>query len=71
MPKVMVQEAKEACVTDQLCGDIEAGIGEGIHATTLLNQHHAQEDDWGFPLIDARNEFNEDNRTEMLWAIRF
>ena len=36
----------------------------------ILWQQHAQEEDWGFLLIDARNEFNEDNRTDILWEIR-
>ena len=26
--------------------------------------------DWGFILIDARNAFNEDNRTAIIWAVR-
>ena len=35
----------------------------------LLWAHHYQEDDWGFLLIDARNTFNEENRTAMLWVV--
>ena len=50
---------------------MEVGIEEGIPTITLLNQQHAHEDDWGFPLIDAQNEFNEDNQMAMLWAIQF
>ena len=29
------------------------------------------EEDWGFLFIDTRKVFNEENRTEMLWAIRY
>ena len=30
---------------------------------------HKQEEDWVFLLIEARNAFNEENRTAMLWAV--
>ena len=29
---------------------------------------HSQEEDWGFLLIDARDAFNVENRTAMLWS---
>ena len=29
-------EAKEACMTEQLCGGLQAGIEGGIHAVRLL-----------------------------------
>ena len=35
------------------------GVEGGIHAVRLLWQKHAQEEDWGFLLIDTRNAFNE------------
>ena len=46
-------EAEEACGTDQLCGELEAGIERGVHAVWLLWQQQAQEEDWGFLLADA------------------
>ena len=60
-------EAKEASGTEQLYGDLEAGIEGGIRVVRLLWQQHAQEEDCGFLLIDARIFFNEKNRTYMLW----
>ena len=36
----------------------------------LLWQQHVQEEDWGFLLIDARNSFNGENRTVMMWAVQ-
>ena len=36
----------------------------------LLWIHHSQEEYWGFLLIHARNAFNEENRTAMLWAVQ-
>ena len=35
----------------------------------LLWAQHSQDEDWGFLIIDARNAFNEENRTEMLWYV--
>ena len=32
----------------------------------VLWEEHAQEEEWGFLLIDARNAFNEENWTAML-----
>ena len=66
----MGQEAKSACGTEQLAGGVEAGIEGSIHAMCLLWEHHSQEEEYGFLLIDAQNAFNEDNRTAMLWAVR-
>ena len=36
----------------------------------VLWEEHLQEEDWGFLLIDARNLFNEENQTAMLWGVR-
>jgi len=62
--------AKDACGTDQLCAGLEAGIEGGIHAMKLMWDIHHMEEEWGFLLIDARNAFNELNRTAMLWTVR-
>ena len=63
-------EAKEACGMDQLCAGLEAGTEGGIHAMQNLWDLHQRDEDWGFLLIDAKNAFNELNRTAMLWAVR-
>ena len=65
------QEAKTAYGTDQLVGGVEAGIEGAIHDARLQWAQYSEEEDWGFLLIDARNAFNEENQTAMLWAVRY
>ena len=36
----------------------------------VLREEHKHEEYWRFLLIDARNVFNEENLTAMLWAVR-
>ena len=62
-------EAKRACGTTQLAGGLEAGIEGNIHAMRVFWNEHKNEEVWGFLLIDARNAFNEKNRTAMIWAV--
>ena len=64
------QEAKAACGTEQLAGGVEEGIAGAIHAACLQWVQHSHEEDWGFLLIYTRNEFNGENRTARLWAVR-
>ena len=64
--RVAGPEAKAACGTNQLVGQVEAGIESAIHVMRVLWDEHNQEEDWGFLLIDARNAFNEENRAAML-----
>ena len=66
--QVYVPEAKSACGTTQLVGGLEASIEGAIHVVRVLFEEHRKEEDWGFLLVDARNAFNEKNRTAMLWA---
>ena len=68
--RVAGPKAKAACGTTQLLGGVEAGIEGAIHAMLVLWKEHRTKEDWGFLLIDARNSFNEENRTAMLWAVR-
>ena len=68
--RVMGQEAKAACWTEQVEGGVESGIEGAIHASRLQWTQHLQEEEWGFLLIDAQNAFNEENRTAMLWSVR-
>ena len=68
--KVPGPEANSACGTNQLASGLEAGIEGAIHAMRVLFEEHRKEEDWGFLLIDARNVFNEENRTAMLCTVR-
>ena len=68
--RVTGQEANAACGTEHLAGGVEADIEVGIHARRLLWHQNSQEEDWGFLLIDARNAFNEENWTEIIWAVQ-
>ena len=68
--KVAGGQAKDACGTSQLCAGLEAGIEGAVHAVNALWDVHQHDDDWGFLLVDARNTFNEGNRTAFMWAIR-
>jgi hypothetical protein len=56
-------EARDECGVDQLCAGLEAGVEGGIHALRLIWDLHAQEEEWGFLLVDA-------NRTLMCWTLR-
>ena len=64
-------EAKEFCRTEHICIGLEARIEGGIHTVRLLWQKHAQEEDWGFLLIDVLNAFNEEKLIDILWVGRF
>jgi hypothetical protein len=55
---------------DQLCAGLKAGIEGGIHAMRLLWDTHSAKEESGFLLMDAKNAFNEGNRTAMCWTIR-
>ena len=67
---VTIAEAKYAWGKKQRRRGLEDSIEGGIHMVRILWQQHAQEEDWGFFLIDTRNAFNEQNRTTMLCAVR-
>ena len=42
----------------------------GIHAARAEWIEHEEDEEWGFLLVDARNAFNEGNRTAILWTVR-
>jgi hypothetical protein len=67
---VCKEEAKEVCGIDQLAAGLESGIEGAIHAMNDLWDQCNQEESFGYLLIDARNAFNEQNRTMMLWNTR-
>jgi hypothetical protein len=58
---VTVEAAKTVCGdNDQLCVGLETRVEGAIHAMQLIfEEHKNMEEDWGFILVDARNEFNE------------
>ena len=68
--RVAGPEAKAACSTTQLAGGLEAGIEGAIHAMCVFWEEYKTEEDQGFLLIDARNAFNEENQTAMLWPVQ-
>ena len=68
--QVTGQESKAAYGMEQLAGGVEAGIEGAIHAARLQWVQNSHEEEWGFLLIYARNAFNEENRTAMLWAVQ-
>ena len=64
-------EGGQCCLRDRTSGRWSGGgIEVGIHARRLLWHQNSQEEDWGFLLIDARNAFNEENWTEIIWAVQ-
>jgi hypothetical protein len=67
---VTVNEVTMTCKTDNLCGGLEGGVDGAIHSAQAMWDMHHMEEDWGFPLIEARNVFNELEWMMMLWNIR-
>ena len=68
--KVAGTEAKEACGSAQLCAGLEAGIEGAVHAVRAMWNGAADNEEWGFLLVDAANAFNAGNRTAILWTVR-
>jgi len=64
------ESATEACGADQVCAGLQSGIEGAIHAAAAVWKEHANEPEFGFLCVDARNAFNELNRTTMLWVVR-
>ena len=52
--RVTGQEAKAACGTEQLAGEVEAGIEGAIHAARLQWAQNSQEEDGGFSSLTRR-----------------
>ena len=68
--RVAGPEAKASCGATHLAGGVEVGVEGAIHAMSVLWEEHNQDEDWVFLLIDARNAFNEENRTAISWVVR-
>ena len=65
------REAQVAYGIDQLCEGLQADIDGGINAIhSMWETHQKMEEEWGFLFIDARNSFDEINRTVNLWVMR-
>lgn len=67
---VTMPAATLAANNDQLCVGLKAGCEGAIHAAHGAWEKHANEPDWGFLAIDAKNAFNMMDRTSMLWTLR-
>ena len=67
---VSMSEAELVCGINQFCGGLSPGIEGEVHAMTTMWKLLKEEEELVFLLIDARNRFNEGNRTRMLWKIR-
>jgi hypothetical protein len=63
--------AAKAAGYDQLCVGMKSGAEGAIHAATQLWQEHADEPDYGFIQLDARNAFNCMSRFSMLYVARY
>jgi hypothetical protein len=55
---------------DRLCSGLQGGIEAAIHAMQDIWDFRYMEEEWGFLLIDAKNAFNEMDRTVMMWNVR-
>jgi hypothetical protein len=64
------REVVMACKTNNLCGGLQGEIDGIIHAAQSMWDTRRMEEDWGLFLVDAKNAFNEQCRTMMLWNVR-
>jgi hypothetical protein len=55
-------KARDECGVDQLCTGLEAGVEGGIHTLKLIWKLHAQEEEWGFLLVDPQIAFKKGTR---------
>ena len=60
---VTITEVELECGIEQLCGRLRAGIEGGVHDMRTMWDLMKSEEEMGFLLTDARNAFNEVNRT--------
>jgi hypothetical protein len=63
--------ATQAAGTTQLAVGLPAGIEGAIHAAREQWEQQANQPDFGFLHVDAKNAFNELDRTMMLYVTRY
>ena len=68
--KVTGPEATMACQDDQLFPGLKVGIDGAIHGVQSLRDENLSTEEWGFLLVDAKNEFNYINCVRILWTVR-
>jgi len=64
------KDAADECGIDNFRGGMSAGIEAALHSANEVVDGNYETDDWGFILVDARNDFNDLNRYTMLWTVR-
>ena len=62
-------EATSACKDDQLWTGIKSGIEGAVHRVKTIWDTKSTTEDWGFLLIDTKNDFNYINHIGMLWTV--
>ena len=62
-------EATSVCQDDQLWVGLKSGIEGTVHRVKNIWETKSTTEDWGFLLVDTRNDFNYINHIGMLWTV--
>ena len=54
----VVYNIELSCGADQLCGNVQSGIEDAIHAMTRVFSQNSVSSGWGILLVDAFKAFN-------------
>jgi hypothetical protein len=71
MCRCQSRTATQAAGTTQLAVGLPAGIEGAIHAARKQWEQQADQPDFGFVQVDAKNAFNELDRTMMLYVTHY